>query len=192
MIELFDIADVNQSASTFNPDKLLWLNQQHIMAAPIERIGKELIPYLKAAGLNPEEGPDPTDVAEGFRERAETLSQMAVSARYCYEDFEEIDAKAAKNNLRPVVLEPMQDIRARFETLDDWTEAAIATSIEETAAAHEINMGKLGQPIRVAVTGGSVSPPIDVTVRLIGRERCLKRLDRAIEFIQERAAGGQN
>jgi glutamyl-tRNA synthetase len=96
MIGLFDIADINQSASSFNPDKLLWVNQQHIIATPAKSIGEQLVPYLRAAGLDLEGGPAPEDVAEGFRERAETLVHMAASARYCYEDFEVIDPKAAK------------------------------------------------------------------------------------------------
>ncbi len=189
MIQLFDIADVNQSASSFNPEKLLWLNQQHIIDAPAERLGAVLITYLKAAGLDPDRGPDPKDLADGFRERAETLVEMASSARFCYEDFEEIDAKAAKKNLRPVILEPLRSIRERFAELPQWTKEAIAQTIEETAASFQINMGKLGQPIRVAVTGGPVSPPIDVTVWLVGRERTLDRLDRAIAVIEQRAAG---
>ena len=192
MIELFDIADVNQSASTFSPDKLLWLNQQHIMATPVERIGKELIPYLKAAGLNPEDGPDPIDVAEGFRERAETLVQMAASCRYCYEDFAAIDTKAAKKNLRPVVLEPLTAVRQQLAALSDWRKDDIAKTIQEVAASFEINLGKIGQPIRVAVTGGAVSPPIDVTVMLVGRERTLRRLDYAIKLIEKRAAASGN
>ncbi len=63
----------------------------------------------------------------------------------------------------------------------------ILVAREDCASAHEINMGKLGQPIRVAITGGSVSPPIDVTVALVGRERALARLDKAIELIRARA-----
>ncbi len=189
MVRLFDIADINQSASAFNAEKLLWLNQQHIMAAPLERIGKELVPYLQEAGLNPDDGPAPVDIAEGFRERAETLLQMAASARYCYEDFEHIEPKAAKKNLRPVILEPLIAVRDHFASLPKWDRAIIAGAIEDIAAKFEINMGKLGQPIRVAVTGGSVSPPIDVTIWLVGKERTLKRLDHAIELIRERAAG---
>ncbi len=98
MIELFDIADINQSASAFNAEKLLWLNQQHIIAAPAARLGKELVPYLRAAGLDPGNGPDPADVAEGFRERAETLQRMAASARYLYEDFEAIGTPSLPGN----------------------------------------------------------------------------------------------
>ena len=188
MIELFDIVDVNQSASAFNPEKLLWLNQQHIMAAPLERIGKELVPYLKAAGLDPDDGPDPKDVAEGFRERAETLLHMAASARYCYEDFEVIEPKAAKKNLRPVILEPLKAARDKLAKLESWTKDEIHATIEQVAASFEINMGKLGQPIRVAVTSGPVSPPLDVTVWLIGQTRAVKRLDKAIEIIEARAS----
>ncbi len=171
MIKLFDIADVNQSASSFNPEKLLWLNQQHIIAAPAEKLGEALVPYLERAGLDPDLGPAPADLADGFRERAETLQQMVESSRYCYADFEEIDAKAAKKNLRPVILEPMRVIRERLAELPEWTKDGIADAIEQVAAEFEINMGKLGQPVRVAVTGGAVSPPIDVTVWLVGRER---------------------
>ena len=190
MIELFDIADVNQSASAFNAEKLLWLNQQHIIAAPVERIGKELVPYLRAAGLDPENGPDPAEVAEGFHERAETLSQLAASARYCYEDFHAIEPKAAKKHLRPVILEPLREAREQLATLKQWTREGIAQTIEKVAAGFDINMGKLGQPIRVAVTGGAVSPPIDVTLCLVGQERTLRRLDHALELIRKRAAAG--
>jgi glutamyl-tRNA synthetase len=192
MVRLFDIENVNQSASAFNPEKLLWTNQQHIIAAPIERLGRELVPYLIEAGLDPADGPDPVQVAEGFRERAQTLMQMATSARYCYEDFEAIDPAAAKKHLRPVILEPLQAVRDNLAELPEWTKEAIARAIEETAQSFEIKMGKLGQPIRVAVTGGGVSPPIDVTVYLVGRDRTLKRLDHAIEIIETRAASAQS
>jgi glutamyl-tRNA synthetase len=188
MIEFFDIADVNQSASAFNPEKLLWLNQQHIINATSERLGEALLPYLTRAGIDPDNGPAPEDVADGFRERAETLLEMAASARYCYADFDEIDPKAAKKNLRPVILEPMRAARQKLSELPEWTKEGIAQTIESVATDFGINMGKLGQPVRVAVTGGSVSPPIDVTVCMVGRERALQRLDNAIKFIEARAA----
>lgn len=190
MIKLFDIADVNQSASSFNQEKLLWLNQQHIMAASASDIGASLVPFLVAAGIDPTTGPAPADVAAGFRERAETLEQMALSARYCYQDFEEIDPKAAKKNLRPVILPPMAAVRGVFAELEEWSTANISDAIESVAASFDIGMGKLGQPIRVAVTGGSVSPPIDTTLYLVGKERTLQRIDRAIDFIEERAKAG--
>ena len=144
------------------------------------------------AGLDPDLGPAPDTLADGFRERAETLQQMVENSRYCYADFEEIDAKAAKKHLRPVILEPMRVIRDRLAQLPEWTKEGISGAIEQVAAEFELSMGKLGQPVRVAVTGGSVSPPIDVTVWLVGRDRTIARLDRAIQLIEERAALSQN
>jgi glutamyl-tRNA synthetase len=191
MIDLFDIADVNHSASAFNPEKLLWINQQHIIATPAEKLADALMPFLVKAGLDPAEGPDPVHIAEGFHERAETLLHMASSARYCYEDFEVYDEKSAKKHLRPVILEPMVAARNRLASLEHWGKTAIHEVIEQVAADYDINMGKLGQPIRVAVTSGPVSPPIDVTLWLVGQERTVQRLDRAIAFVEARRSGNR-
>jgi glutamyl-tRNA synthetase len=188
MISLFDIADVNQSASAFNPDKLTWLNQQHIIAADAAELGRRLEPYLEAAGLDPANGPSTAAVADAFRERAETLRRMAESARYLYEDFETFDSNAAKKHLRPVIGDALAALRSAFAELESWRPDAIGSTIERVAEAHGLNLGKLGQPVRVAVTGGAVSPPIDVTVFLVGQQRSLDRLDRALAFIADRAA----
>ena len=186
MINLFDIKDVNQSASSFNPEKLLWINQQHIINTPVEELGTALMPVLVKAGLDPAAGPDPVHIAEGFHERATTLLHMATSARYCYEDFEVINEKSAKKHLRPVILEPLKAARDRLVNIEHWVQTAIHEAIEEVAADFDINMGKIGQPIRVAVTGGPVSPPIDVTLWLVGRDRTLQRLEQAIDLIEAR------
>jgi glutamyl-tRNA synthetase len=157
---------------------------------PAAELGSALQPFLLAAGYGLDNGPDPAGVADAYRERAHTMKEMAESCRYCYEDFAEIDPNAAKKHLRPVIQDALQDARDRFAALSDWTSDAVANAIEECAAAKEIKMGKIGQPIRVAVTGGSVSPPIDITLALIGQERTLTRLDSALEFISARAAAG--
>ena len=190
MISLFDISAVNQSASAFNAEKLRWINQQHILATAPADLGPLLLPYFERLGLDPAAGPDPVRLASGFHERADTLLHMVASARYCYEDFEQLDAKSAKKHLRPVVLEPLQRVRERFAALGDWDAAGIQDVIHATAGDFDISLGKLGQPIRVAVTGGPVSPPIDVTLDLVGQGRSLERLDKAIEFVEERAAAG--
>lgn len=187
MIEFFDLDAINHSASTFNAEKLVWLNQQHIIATSPDILAGELLPYFDILGLDPANGPDLAKLADGFHERADSLLHMVKSARYCYEDFAEIDAKSAKKNLRPVILEPLMAVRDRLKNLVAWSKEAIAEVIDETATEFGINMGKLGQPIRVAVTGGPVSPPIDVTLELVGQIRTIVRLDNAIAIVEARA-----
>jgi glutamyl-tRNA synthetase len=188
MIGLFDIADVNASSSSFNPEKLQWLNQQYIINTESDKLAELLAQQMHFIGVDVTGGPALEDVADAFRERAITMREMAESCKYCFQDFSEIDPKAARKHLRPAILEPLRDVAGRFRHLSDWTADALAAAIDQTAAAHGINMGKIGQPIRVAVTGGAVSPPIDVTLELVGREHSLARLDKALVLIEKRAA----
>jgi glutamyl-tRNA synthetase len=190
MIELFDIADVNPAASRFNSEKLDWVNQQYIIAGSGTQHGAELQAQLEALGLDVSQGPAPADVYDAFKERAVTLKAMAESMRWLYADFSEFDANAAKKNLRPVVKEPLVDLRQTLSTLGEWTAANVHDAIQATADQFELNFGKLGQPLRVAVTGAGVSPPIDATVALIGKDRSLQRLDLALDFIAAREAQG--
>jgi glutamyl-tRNA synthetase len=185
---LFDIDDVNQSASAFNPEKLIWLNHQHVMAANPSSLADDLRHYQRSMGLDPDAGPDAEQVILAYRERARTLVEMAAQSRYCYDDFDEIEPKSAKKHLRPVILEPMKALTERLAGLSHWGEAQIKEAIETTAEEYDLNLGKLGQPLRVAVTGGPVSPPIDTTVWLVGQERTITRLKKAIELIEERAS----
>ena len=187
MIKYFNISNINHSASSFNPQKLLWINQQHIMNLPSDKLGLSLAPFMEKAGINISNGPALSEVADGFKERAETLYQMAHDARYCFKDFDEIDSKAAKKNLRTVILEPLREVRNAFFNIRSWEKDFILEIIKEIAESHDIKMGKLGQPIRVAVTGNSVSPPIDTVLMLIGKEKSIARLDFAIKFIESRS-----
>ncbi len=189
MVALFDLAGVNQSASSFNPEKLRWLNQQHIIAASPERISGALEPFLRRLNVDLSAGPRPADVAAAFRERASTLSDMAADARYYYEDFGDYDPQAAKKHLRPVVLDPLREVAASLGQVERWSAEKIDHVIRSVAESHAIKLGKIGQPIRVAATGGSVSPPLDVTLELLGKERAVERLRAAVAFIEARAAG---
>ncbi|MBT8080155.1 MAG: glutamate--tRNA ligase [Gammaproteobacteria bacterium] len=186
MVRNFDVADVNQSSSTFNPQKLLWVNQQQMLVAETDRLAEELLPFLERRGFDVSQGPSVVDVVRSFRERAETLDEMAEKARFCYEDFSSFDPAAAKKTLRPVVLEPLVALRDRLAGSESWSAACIQRILNETAANFDMKFGKLGQPVRVAVAGGPVSPPIDSTLHLVGRDRAIKRLNMAIDFIEAR------
>ena len=147
-----------------------------------------MLPFLEAAGLDPSAGPPPADVVRAYRERASTLVEMAESCRYCFEDFDEFDAAAAKKHLRGVLLEPLAALRDVLAGLEDWSREALTAAVQSVADTHELKFGKLGQPLRVAVTGGGVSPPIDVTLALVGKERVLARIDQALGYIGARVA----
>ena len=116
---------------------------------------------------------------------------MVESARFCFVDFDAPDPKAAKKYLRPVILEPMRTLRSALAELPSWTKHGISDAIDTVARRYEISLGKIGQPVRVAVTGGSVSPPIDITLWLAGRDRSLSRLDKGISFIVNRSEASE-
>ncbi|MGI9291059.1 MAG: glutamate--tRNA ligase [Gammaproteobacteria bacterium] len=189
LISLFDIADVNQSASRFNSEKLAWLNQQYIMAAEPESLVPLLLEQFEKVEIDPAQGPDLLAVIEVYRERAVTLRELAASVRYLYEDGAPLDEGAAKKQLRSVVLEPLQSLRNAWADIDDWSKENIHAAMTQVCEQHELKFGKIGQPVRVAVTGAGMSPSIDATVELVGKKRSLARMDRAIEYIEKRAAG---
>ena len=147
MISLFDVKDISKSASTFSAEKLTWLNHQHITKSNEEELIALLLYQMKSLGINPDTGPDLSEIIAAYKERSETLLEMARSSSYCFEDFDEIDEKAAKKHLRPVILDPLTDAYNRFENIKDWTLKNIDTAINETVDKFKINMGKLGQPI---------------------------------------------
>jgi len=186
MTDFFDLSKLTSSASIFNPGKLLWLNQYYIMNLPVENIRDALSISMKKLGIDHSGGPDLISVVKVFRERAETMLHMAESCRYCYEDFKELDPKSVKKHLRPVILEPLKSVSKKFNQLSEWSSENIESCIKDTVASYDITMGKLGQPLRVAVTGGSVSPPIDKTIWLIGKDRILRRLEQAIKIIEKK------
>jgi glutamyl-tRNA synthetase len=180
MIESFDIADVNKAASAFNPEKLLWVNQQHLMRSDPERIVPHLTAQLARIGI-----PDPphavlVGIVVAQRERVKTVKEMALMSRYFFGDAIEIDPKAAAKHLTPESLEWLRALRDRLGALGPWTAPALNELIAGFAAERGLGLGKIAQPLRVAVSGGTVSPPIDLTLELLGRERTLARIDRAV------------
>ncbi|MFA7386713.1 MAG: glutamate--tRNA ligase [Thiohalobacteraceae bacterium] len=187
MIELFDIKDVNKAASSFNPEKLLWLNQHYIKESDPAHVARHLSYHLGRLNIDPAPAPALAAVVDAQRERAKTLVEMAANSTYFYQEFEAFDAKAAQKNLTPATRPALAELRERLSTLGDWRPDAIHQVVLATAEGLGEKLGKIAQPLRVAVCGGTVSPPIDVTVFLIGRERVLARLDKALGYIDAQA-----
>ncbi len=188
MIELFELEAVNRAPSTFNPEKLLWLNQQYIMKDDPARIAHLLSPHMGDRGIDPATGPDLVEVARLLQERASTLVEMAEQAEFFYKDFEAYEPKAAKNHLRPVAREPLSALREALAELEPWTPEALQATINGVAERLGLKMGKVGMPLRVAVSGKGASPSLDQTLALLGREKTLQRIDRALEYIAAREA----
>ena len=188
LISSFGREGLGASASRLDTGKLNWISQQHMKTAPTDVLCRGLEKQLESIGLSPEDGPSLEKVAEAWRERAETLAGMAEAARWAFSNEIKFGEKAARKALRPVVREPLAAVREALAALADWTAGGIHACIAETAESLGIGFGKLGQPLRVAVTGGAVSPPIDATLELAGRERTLRRLDRALAYIDARIA----
>ena len=146
--------------------------------------------HLGNLGIDPSEGPGVLAVVEAQKERAKTLVEMAEISAFFYQDFDEFDEKAAKKNLRPVAQEPLEKIREALAQLEDWQPEALHQCVNDVAESLELKMGKVAQPLRVAVVGRAASPGIDVTLHLVGRDACLRRIDMALAFIRKRAEEG--
>jgi len=190
MVEMFDIGAVNNSASTFNPGKLLWLNQHYLKNGEPSHVARHLSVHLGRLGIDPAPAPELADVVIAQRERAKTLVEMAQNSAFFYRDFEDYDEKAARKNLTADAAEGLERLAKAFESLSEWTQEAIHQVVVDTAEGLGVKMGKVAQPLRVALAGGPVSPPIDVTVQLVGRERTLKRIAKALDYIRNSQSPG--
>jgi glutamyl-tRNA synthetase len=126
-------------------------------------------------------GPALSDVIKAQAERCKTLVEMAEKSRYFFEDFEQFDEKAAKKNLKPAARPVLEAIYAEMSSLAVWEAEPLHAIILQTAEAQALKLGKVAQPLRVAVTGNTISPPLDITLQLIGRERVLNRMKKAID-----------
>ncbi|MCG8378756.1 MAG: glutamate--tRNA ligase family protein, partial [Proteobacteria bacterium] len=188
MINEFDIKDVNKSASSINPDKLIWLNQHYLKNADNQLLSKSLSSLFKVMNISIDDGPQLDELIDVQKHRTETIKEMAEQSVFFYKDFDNYDAKSAKKHLRPMVLEPLSRLYECLGNLEIWSNDNIKDVIEKTANNFDINMGKLAQPLRVAVTGAGISPSIDDTLRLLGKEKTLERLRKGIEYIENRAA----
>src|ERR1700722_14761615 len=178
MIEIFDIADVNKSASAFNVDKLMWLNQQHMMRAPAPRIVPVLRWHLDREGIQATDETQLEQIVLSQRERAKTVHEMAVNSVFFFRAPTVYDEKAVRKHVTADVLGLLADAADALAQLADWSAPVIHKVISGFAAAKGISLGKLAQPIRLAVCGGTVSPPIDATLAILGKTEALSRLSK--------------
>ena len=178
--QLFAIEDVNQKASRLDPAKLGWLNQHYLKADDPAEVAKHFEPQLLAHGYDLSKGPKAADVVVALRDRVQTLKEMAERAAVWYQPLTQYDEAAVAKHLVAAAKAPLETVRAELAKLTDWSAAAVHGALEATAAALGIGLGKIAQPLRVAITGTQVSPSIDHTVFLAGQAEALARIDAAL------------
>lgn len=183
LIGLFELEKVNKAPAVFNPDKLLWLNNYYIKTGTINRIAELLRGQLRKKGnqIAPE---TLLKVVKSFQERCKTLEEMAELAGYFFQEEISYDAQAARKFLGPDIVPLLEDLMRGLEQLTDFSETAIQEVFSVIVSRHKIKLLNIAQPVRVSLTGGTVSPGIYEVISIMGKEKVLKRLQRALDYIE--------
>ena len=183
-IEWFDFAQVGRTSGVWNPDKLMWLNQSYLKLLPEAVISSRLIPFLEERGVKVvADDPRLLKIVLALRERSKTLVEMAELARFFFGRGVAIDEKAAAKHLTPESRSLLAQVRDRLASSPQWDAPTLDAAIKGVSESAGVGMGKVAQPVRVAVTGGTVSPGIGETLELIGREETLRRMEEALQRI---------
>jgi glutamyl-tRNA synthetase len=186
MIETFTLDAIGQSASAFNTDKLIWLNQHYIKTLPASEVAQHANWYFEQLGIDTSAGPALESVITIQADRVKNLKELAEISQYFYQDYEQFDEKAAKKHLRPVAKEALIKVKEKLAEVKTWAPEPIQQAINQSAEELDVGMGKIGMPLRVAVTGGGNSPSLDVTLHLLNYEQVAQRIDKALIYIANR------
>lgn len=186
LIEKFTLDRVGKSAGIFDPVKLNALNADHIQATTPQQIASHLRPFLEEQGWQPNEDDYLHGAITTLQQRSKTLKEMALQAHFYYVDEVELEPQAAKKFLKPNVLEPLKHLKDQLAELPSYDEKALETVFVQLMEKFEIKLGKIAQPVRVALTGTSVSPGIFEIITVLGKQRVIPRLEKAITFIENR------
>jgi len=179
-VEWFDLEHVSRSAAQFDPEKLLWVNREHLRRAQASRLARLTEPFLRAIGAQSTHGPPLEHAVALFRDRAGTLTQLAEALRFLYVE-ERPSAAALAEHLTERVRPALRMLEARFAALVRWERAAIAQAFSSVLEATGLRMPELAMPVRLLVTGRTQTPSLDAVLELLGRERTLARLARRLE-----------
>ena len=180
LIALFSVEDVNSKASRLDTAKLGSINQHYFKTDDPETVGAHLVYHLERLGLDLSKGPAPAEVVIALRDRVQTLKDMAERAVIWYRPLQAYDEAAVAKHLTAAAAAPLAATRDHLANAVEWTVDSVSSALHDTAASLGLGMGKVAQPLRVAITGTQVSPDISQTVYLTGRDEALKRIDTAL------------
>jgi glutamyl-tRNA synthetase len=185
MMDLFELSDVNGKPSAFNTEKLVWLNQHYLKAAPRDTVATHLLYHLQKQGLEMAQGPSLMKLIEVQAERCKTLKELAETSHYFFTDLVEYDEKAVKKHFKAAIKPALATLGEKLAALSEWDKEGIHGAVDAVVEQYELKFGKIAQPLRVAITGSSMSPSIDVTAELIGQKRVIKRIEQALTLFPQ-------
>jgi len=183
MIELFDLKKVNKAPSAFNTSKLNWINQQYIQQADSQRLAELLSARLEVIDVSVPENINLVKVVDMFKERAITINDMADSALFLFDDIKEYAENAVKKVFKQAAILPLETLIEKMTGVSDWENANLHGLIEDTVNELEVGFGKVGQPLRVALTGQSSGPANDEIMKVLGQEESINRSKNALVFL---------
>lgn len=186
LIEKFTLDNVGKSAAVFNPEKLQWLNGWYIRNKPPEEIAKLVLPILLDRGIKAALDNKLVMIVKELGQRAKTLLDITGSLGYFYADEIEYDEKAAGKFLTPEMTEVLRDLTGKLSTTASFTAGEIQKVFEGIMEERGLKLGSIAQPVRVALTGGTVSPGIFEVMEILGKEEVVKRLNNAIKMISSK------
>ncbi|MGZ8465236.1 MAG: glutamate--tRNA ligase [Candidatus Binatia bacterium] len=182
LLEMFSLEHVGKAAGVFNPEKFLWVNFHYLKSKPLSQLAEEVVPYIQAKGYPVLQDRQWLEkMIATLRERARTLVELVEMARYYLDDQIVYDEKAAAKFLTAAAADSMSSLAGKLAALDQFTEANIEQAFTSTLEEHSLKMGELAQPVRVALTGSTVSPGIHAVIAVLGKDRSVARLKHAVE-----------
>ena len=184
LIEVFNLEAIGRAAGVFDPEKLLALNADHIKASPAPKLVESLRPFMAAKGVEPTDARAAEKVVASLAPRSKTLVEMADQALFYYQDAISYEPDAARKFLTPDALTALKALTPKLEALEDYTEQALEEAFKAVMAETGLKLGKIAQPVRVALSGRAASPGIFEITAIIGKENTLARLRRAVEYIE--------
>lgn len=183
IIDLFDLDHVNKAAASINMEKLLWLNQHYLKTTENDRLLGDFDYQLQHCDIQPTYSPDRLALINVQKERCQTMQEMAEKSSYFFNDAFEYDEKAIKKHIKSGSLDLLQQLATAFENITDWQQQTIHHAIHLVAEKNQANLGKIAQPLRIAVTGSTISPAIDITLFLLGKQNTLNRIKKLLNYL---------
>jgi len=192
LIEKFNLEHIGRSAGVFDPDKLLALSAEHIRAASDEALARYLLPFLSERGIDARHDAYLQEVVATLKQRSKTFVEMAEAAQFYFTESVQYDEKAAKKFLKPDIVPPLREVIAGLEQAAALDQETLETLFQQVMDNHGLKFGKIAQPMRVALTGKTVSPGIFEMIAVLGKDAVRARLTDALGYIESLGPKGDS